>query len=343
MRNRLVGHPLEPTTAWGTARKVKRFFPVAKEFLLDFSKYFKHSLSNGIFTEKNLRGKITETFHNIEKGLSLPNPRLGFGEDKIADLIEISNHYKAKFGIGSPLLLRVRDTLRAYREMHERNAVSPPHSDLIDKFIEEQSQLGLGEYGGLREVTKKEIVSATSGIGHDFFLTRHSVRQFSDQPVGLEQINQAIEAALKSPAVCNRQFCHAVVIADKDLIAEVLRMQGGARGFQEGIDKLIVVLTRLSHFFSAGERNQPWIDGGLFSMSLLLSLHQQGLGSCCLNWSKTNAQTQAMKSFLHLDDDSEIVMMIAVGNLLEKFSVAKSHRQAVDQSSRVITGWLSKD
>jgi len=191
-------------------------------------------------------------------------------------------------------------------------------------------------------MTKAEVAKAINGVSTEFFLQRHSVRQFSKEDVDLSLIDEAIRIALKAPAVCNRQYSRAVVIADSGLVQEILRMQGGARGFAEDVNKVIVVTTPLSHFWGAAERNQAWIDGGLFAMSLLLGLHAQGLGACCLNWSKLNAQTQHMRDFLHLEEDEVIIMMIAVGHLLDQFDVAFSHRVNITDNVRVLTKCLGR-
>ena len=75
-----------------------------------------------------------------------------------------------------------------------------------------------------------------------------------------------------------------------------------------------------------GERNQCWIDGGMFAMSLVLGLHAQGLGTCFLNWSKSAPEDKAMRALLQLPPQEAIITLIAVGNLPRSLSVAKSVR-----------------
>lgn len=61
---------------------------------------------------------------------------------------------------------------------------------------------------------------------------RHSVREFADEPVSLDELNQAIQMAMRTPSVCNRQPTRVHVILDKEVIAKALHIQGGVNGYQ---------------------------------------------------------------------------------------------------------------
>src|SRR3546814_1994141 len=78
-----------------------------------------------------------------------------------------------------------------------------------------------------------------------------------------------------------------VCSSDLEIIDRALSLQNGNRGFGHEIPCLLILCTDLSAFDTAGERYQHWIDGGMFSMSLVWALHALGYSSCCLNWSKT--------------------------------------------------------
>ncbi|MFT3802102.1 MAG: nitroreductase family protein [Burkholderiaceae bacterium] len=315
-----------------------RFGPrIVREYLRDCARFLRYSASLSVASRRNLRAKITEAFHNIEKGLSLPAPRPGFGAQAIDNLLSLCDAYAARYSADERVLYAARDVLREYQRFNEA-AGHPdyPHRRRLDAFVNRLRGGGDQRYGGVRPMSRASVAAAIDGVRTEFFLQRHSVRQFSGEPVDLALIDEAVRIALKAPAVCNRQYSRIVVVADPDRIGEALRMQGGARGFADAVDKLIVVTTPASQFWAAEERNQPWIDGGLFAMSLLLGLHAQGLGTCCLNWSKDNARTARMRRFLDLDEDELIVMMIAVGHLPDTFQVAYSHRVPPSECMRVL-------
>jgi nitroreductase len=164
-------------------------------------------------------------------------------------------------------------------------------------------------------------------VGIDFFESRFSCRQFSAEPVTPTEIELAVVVAQKAPAVCNRQSGRVRAFTRPEDIQRVLDLQGGARGFAEGVRALFCISVDLRNFHGVGERYQGWIDGGLFAMSFLLGLHRQGIGSCCLNWSKDVAQDQAMRNLLNLPPHELIIMFVAAGHLPENFVVARSVRK----------------
>jgi nitroreductase len=87
----------------------------------------------------------------------------------------------------------------------------------------------------------------------------------------------------------------------------------------------------LDIWLAIGERNQPWIETGMFAMSLIYALHAMGLGTCCLNWSVEPEKDEALKRDLDLPESFAIGMMIAVGALPDEILVAESRRVSLDQ------------
>jgi len=102
-------------------------------------------------------------------------------------------------------------------------------------------------------------------------------------------------------------------------------------GFGEDIPVLLVLTSDLEWFVSAQERNQAWIDGGMFAMSLVLALHSFGLGTCCLNWCATPEQDEKLHSALAIPESHVVTMMIAVEHLPEVFRVTRSNRKKLHE------------
>lgn len=67
-------------------------------------------------------------------------------------------------------------------------------------------------------------------------------------------------------------------------------------------------------------------------MNFILGLHSRGIGSVCLNWSKSPRTDRRLRSVIGLPDDEAIVMLIGFGHLLEDYSVAASPRMSLDQT-----------
>jgi nitroreductase len=104
-------------------------------------------------------------------------------------------------------------------------------------------------------------------------------------------------------------------------------LQNGNRGFGNQIKTLLLVTSDLGQFVSVGKRNQCWVDGGMFAMSLLYALHSLGVATCCLNWSVRRAVDHQMKRLIHLPDAEVIIMLIAVGHYPPHFHVTRSPRK----------------
>ena len=141
---------------------------------------------------------------------------------------------------------------------------------------------------------------------------------------------------LSSPSVCNRQSARLYLVEDNLKKQNILKLQSGNRGFGDKADKILIVGVDLNCFLSAGERYQGWIDGGLFSMSLIYALHSFGLGTCCLNWSKESNIDKQLKKEAELPKNILVIMLIAVGHIPNDLKVAQSNRRNIDDVFEVI-------
>lgn len=185
--------------------------------------------------------------------------------------------------------------------------------------------------GGVMQVTREAVLAASALPFGDFVRHRHSVRQFAPVPVAPALIEDAVRQARYSPSVCNREATRVYVVQGSDRARQLLSFQNGNRGFGDTAGALLVVTSRQAAFHTVGERYQGWIDGGMFAMSLVYALHAQGLGSCCLNWSVEPAVDLAFKHAAGLPADDLVIMMLAVGHLLDHFVVARSFRRPLEE------------
>lgn len=287
---------------------------------------------------EHLRSYITMLFHSIEKGLVLPSPRPGFGRAKVNDLLTQIDRYLDLFG---PDHL-VSSALRALDAYVLFNADQNGAISIIKDKVEELKERDRNEKknaagGGYREMSRDEIWDTSRLDLQDFFDHRFSVRQFSTESVSDNDIRTAIRMAQKAPSVCNRQSGRVYVFDNDELGASVLACQQGNLGFGHQANKILVVTSDLGGFLSIGERNQSWIDGGLFAMALIFALHSLGLGTCPLNWSVERETDERLRDVAGIKDSENIIMLLAVGHLPERFKVAYSERQPVDEIARFRT------
>lgn len=64
-------------------------------------------------------------------------------------------------------------------------------------------------------------------------------------------------------------------------------------------------------------------------MNLMLALHAVGLGSCPLNTCMPWIKESRLKQTADIPQHERLIMMIAVGNLSDEFSVAQSEKYPV--------------
>ncbi|MGK7939756.1 MAG: nitroreductase family protein [Crocosphaera sp.] len=323
--------------------------PSVKERLLenysyDFERFYKFSTSQQGFnlspellnkysrlTRCNLKALITKDYHRIEKGLALKEPRLGFGEKTVENLIAGVTKYQEIYGSDELVQISI-NTLLAYCEFHQhKNYEISPIYEMIMALKNKITQEKKTTEGGTKLIKKEEIWNNAKQDMKTFFASRHSIRNFSDEDVDLELIKQAVAMAQKTPSVCNRQSSKVYVFSKEEEKQKVLSYQNGNRGFGEQASKVLIVTSELQNFTSVGERNQCWIDGGMYAMSLVYALHSLGIGTCCLNWSVEHHVDQQLRKAAEISDSEAVIMMIAVGHLPDQLKVAQSPRKKVKE------------
>nr|WP_244962219.1 nitroreductase family protein [Algibacter amylolyticus] len=167
-----------------------------------------------------------------------------------------------------------------------------------------------------------------------FVKSRFSIRDFSSEDVDVETIKRAVNIAKHAPSVCNRQSWKAHVYTKEEQILSLLKIQGGNNGFTKSINKLIIVTTNIKAFTTL-ENNQIFIDGGLFSMNLVLALHSQGIGACCLNTCFPFTSEKNVKSVGNIDANERLIMMIGIGNIKDNYKVAISKKKDLNEIIKI--------
>ncbi|MGP9670037.1 nitroreductase family protein [Pseudoalteromonas sp. AOP31-A2-14] len=317
-------------------RKARSFLffrsPLGEVFtkILDLHHHLKFSFKENSLKEdkQHLKYYLTKHYHIIEKGLALPKPRLGFGQPKILDVIEKSKKYEKLFG-PDELTSAVRKTLIEYLNFNasKQHYFSSDFESTVMEFIQEGN---IGDFGGVKKKEKESSSALTLEEFNVFAKSRVSVRNFSSSPVPESLLFSAVDIAKSAPSVCNRQGWKVHCYSDKKEIANLLSHQNGNAGFTDVIDKLLIVTSDVKAFTSF-ESNQAFIDGGLFSMNLLLAIHAAGLGACCLNTCYPFVRESMVKKIAGIPYNERLIMMIGVGSLLENYEVAYSPRNPTEE------------
>ena len=291
--------------------------------IYDLQIFFRNSFTtNNLKSKESYQAFLTKQYHIIEKGLALPKPRAFFGKPKIRQLIKVANTYIKKFG-EDRIIKNIQGTLNTYLKRNEGLITQDlDFYNLILNFVKKNS----GELlGGVKKVNKTEIKDAINLDFESFIKSRSSVRFFSKEQVSIKKLQKAIALARYTPSVCNRQSWRVHHFRDRSTMNLLLNIQNGNGGFNQSINQLLII-TGDTKKFTQMESNQVFVDGGLFSMSLLLSLHSQEIASCCLNTCLPYLDEVEVKKIANIPQSERLIMMIGIGNYKETYEVAISDR-----------------
>lgn len=265
--------------------------------------------------------------HVIEKGMSMRNPRKGFGQEKVYNLLLRLNKYYISYGsIDLKFLEYPLSTIKTYIEYTENQGVQI--DDIKSKFEElvKLSSLEITTHAGIVKIYKKDIQNQCNTDYESLLTSRHSIRYFSDEPVNKEQIIKALQLAQRTPSACNRQGWKTYVFQGDESV-RLMRWQGGCNGFEEELQNSILVTANLKAFLSY-EVHQCYIDGGLYSMNLINALHSLGLGCIPLSCGFYKDKLNKIKDF-GIPEHEVPIVIIAFGNLQNEFNIAVSTRKDI--------------
>lgn len=274
---------------------------IAREFLVDARDYarvasYRPRKRDSVKRERDL----VIAYHQIEKGLSLPDPRRPFGAGADATIVDILSNTPIE-EISPASVAAARRARRALRDWNS---------------------FGSADTGASPEGPKPWSTNL-----QEFFQSRRSCRNFDrSRSVDRKLIDGAIEVAQSAPSVCNRRAGRLHLYRDQAKIHDLLALQNGNRGFGDTVQNLMVVTADRRYFRYSGERNQRWIDGALFAMTFVWGLHAEGLATCMLNWSMGVTATRALRSRGDIPDHEDIICMVAFGYAAPSHRVARSDR-----------------
>ena len=318
-------------------RSLKRAYNKAElkiNYRNDMKRYTKYSFElSRNRSKRHMETNLIFFYHKIEKGLSLPHPRVGFGKKVVNHLISLLKDYHVKYGWDTTAQVSL-NTLFSYYEFNKKNGLDleglfTQIEDLNNKY-KQYSELA---FGGITRVSKKNIENCSMNF-KDFALSRYSLRNFSPGEIPNSVIKEAVKIAQKAPSVCNRQSSK-VYVYEGESKRNVLAHQNGNAGFGNDADKVLIVTVELRDFRGPKERNQAYIDGGLFSMSLIYAMHSLGVGTCALNLSLNHKDELKLLTEAEIPHSEIAIMMIAIGKIPEHFYVADSARRDLEDVLKV--------
>lgn len=316
-------------------RNAKEFIRPARDiafaffgYLYDFIRYFKYA-GWKYKSRLSVRDfKAVKIYHRLEKSMSFHRRDSNSGWGAALELIEHLSGSKERSGFltyHEKIALKVLVDFIKVADSKDKKKFK-----YVIDFLMENKDLSSKE-GGVLDKSSQSLRSGKLPDPEGFFLSRHTVRDFDSSMVPEGCIKKAIYLALNTPSVCNRQASFVYWLNTRKEIDKALMLQNGNRGFGHEIPCLLILCADLSAFDTAGERYQHWIDGGMFSMSVIWALHSLGLSSCCLNWSKGPIDDLRLRNLVSIRNEHTVLMMLAVGFPKDKLKVCFSARKPVEE------------
>lgn len=307
---------------------VKRVYYSFK--LIPFYAYwFKRDVKNSnLFdTEKNDMTGLLVAGHVIEKGLTMPEGRLGFGYPRIRDLISRCKVFVKKYPCEKIEIQAAINDLAQYLKLHESNNFDLPAD--INKGIKELLAYQKCQVKDCQFVSKEEFFKETKNF-FDLAHQRHTVRWYSDTEIDKKELIEAIELATTAPSACNKQSIKVYVIETPSLKTEVLNIHTGNRGWGHNANK-ILLLTSDMNCWNFQFRTSAFLDGGIFTQNLLYALHYHNIAACTMNAELTPKAIEKLRSLIGFKQSEIPIDFIAIGVPPATFKYAGSQRINVDK------------
>jgi nitroreductase len=307
------------------AARLHRKREMIKSFKYDYQRYLEFSENISKLSKDNLLGLIIRQYHVIEKGLTMPEPRLGFGRVVLKGLINNCILYSTKFEATNEQVHHAIEVVNEYMQLHNSTNYKISE-DILSDFERLISLHPVKKAANQLGYTRNSYFEKVKSEFYQFSFSRHSVRNFSTQEVPIEKINSALKIAQNAPSACNRQPWRVKIFSDKDIINKILEIQGGNRGFGHLTNKLLLITCKTSYYAGSNERNAAYVDGGIYVMNLLYALHYNEIAGCILNASFNIDRDLKMRTLVNLEDSEVFVAIIVIGIPPESFKVAFSPR-----------------
>ncbi len=310
-------------------RGAYRIFGGLRGFIYDFQRYLRFGGWREDLNDKSLRNyKLAMAYHGLEKSLSFKNrkPNSGWSNaERVYRKLKVANN-----------IMNIGFHDRAGKEvlLQFLNLPANKKTKRADEMINDINKFNFKDdfqnHGSI-SFNSDDYCKGVLKNPENFFLSRYSLREFQQKNVSPKEIERAIKMAMKTPSVCNRQSWHIYHSSKPEIIKKVLKYQNGNRGFGDQIPELFIIGVDLRAFFVGQEHYQHWIDGGLFSMSLIYTLHSLGIASCALNWSQTPDSDKQLRKVINIDKHHTIIMMLAAGYPNTENKVCSSKRKPIEE------------
>lgn len=287
--------------------------------------------------QSQLASRLVFSSHSLEKSLSNDGFEIGHGFMVVRILIGLLDVYAGRdYDRDHLAYTNTLSVLGSFYDKHKRTK----YQEEIEKMFGDWLPLIKScnsEIGGATQIPVSEKRNNDVKNFKQLAEGRFAVRAYSDESVSKTDILEALEIALKTPTVCNRQPVRVRVMYDKEIIAKVLAIQGGIAHY-ETPPVLLLITADDNSYVGVNERNQGYIDGGLFAMSVLYALEFKELAACPLHAMFETERDFKVRGMLNIPDNEKLITFISAGHFAEASNVCKSFRYPLDFILKEVNG-----
>ena len=299
------------------------WFHIARYYWADFRLCISYSRTTGKKSEIKSLAEISLLMHALEKGLSFSEKKAEFGREKAQALVRILRTHIEKYGLNDRVYVAL-SILNVYlADSHSTG--QPEIRNEILTLIESYSSKMDFCHGGAKHVEIPDFNLSYEQL-LAFFESRISVRDYADTPITDTEIEGAKRIAMTTPSACNRQASRVYTIRNKETMMRLFALQGGDQGWCNHAAAVFIVTTDLSFFGGYYERNQVYIDGGLFAMNFMMGLHAQKIASCYKMYLRNPQMDRDVKRLCGISESEIPIVLILAGHYLPSALSPISHK-----------------
>jgi len=281
---------------------------------------------------QNIEYSVLQTAHRIEKGLTIRDPKVGWGKEKASSLLTQLDLLKRRFGTDNFSYITGISVLAAYCNDKQKSLLEDDiviAQQLYKKANDLNIHLEANCFGGIKEVKKDDIKCDIKAWDH-IINSRHSIRDYSDDNVTDDEIKMAVNMAMKCPSACNRQPVNVYVIDSSQR-----KKMCGENSYNAN---RYIIITGVSSAFSINEVPDWIVNASIFASYLSLSFHVLGIGNCIIRkdlW-RNSKYNKLLRKYCSIPSNEQIVLEMALGKYKENFNVAVSNRKQASQVLHIV-------
>lgn len=265
--------------------------------------------------------------HALEKGMSIGSVRIGFGKQKVKNLLSDLQHYLDIDG-RVDFANDVCGIIKQYIAFNQHiGANMDDMTNLLDAFCgKNHIEVNAKCEAGIYVKHLKNVQTACKSPFDIFSQTRFSVRDFGKNKIEFDKVFAALKMCERTPSACNRQSYKIYVYKDESLKNKIFELQGGCKGFYEDMQVAILICGD-QRGYNINELHQVYVDGGIYAMNLLYALHYECLAAIPLTMGQKQGKLREIKKVMNIPEYEMPCVLIGVGSYKEEYKVAVSKRK----------------